>query len=121
MSKVAVVLGIGPGLGMSVAYRFGAEGFAVGVVSRSAGRHDDHVAELAGRGVEATAFAADVGDPDQLRSALAAIRDRLDEIDVAYYGPGAADLDSTPTDVREATADDVRRELETMCTRRCGW
>jgi NAD(P)-dependent dehydrogenase (short-subunit alcohol dehydrogenase family) len=32
-SPVILVLGVGPGLGMSVAQRFGTEGYAVGLVS----------------------------------------------------------------------------------------
>ncbi len=35
-SKVAVVLGVGPGLGATVAHRFAREGFAVGLMARSA-------------------------------------------------------------------------------------
>ncbi|WP_246291808.1 hypothetical protein [Lentzea indica] len=36
MSPTAVVLGVGPGLGMSVAQRFGREGYDVVLLSRSA-------------------------------------------------------------------------------------
>jgi NAD(P)-dependent dehydrogenase (short-subunit alcohol dehydrogenase family) len=114
VSKVAVVLGVGPGLGMSVAHRFGAEGFAVAVVSRSPARHDGYVAALAGRGVDAAAFAADVMDPDALGAVLDAVRARFGAIDVVYYGPGAIDPDYRPMDVRETTAADVRKAMEVV-------
>jgi NAD(P)-dependent dehydrogenase (short-subunit alcohol dehydrogenase family) len=114
MPKVAAVLGVGPGLGMSIARRFAAEGFAVAVVSRSPARHDGYLAELGEHGVEAAAFVADLTDPDQLRAALAAVRDRLGPIDVAYYGPGAIEPGYRPMDVREATAADVRRAMEVV-------
>jgi NADP-dependent 3-hydroxy acid dehydrogenase YdfG len=113
MAKVAVVLGVGPGLGMSIAHRFGAEGFAVGLVSRSAVRHDGYRRALAERGIETAAAVADVSDPGQLAAALAAVRDRLGEIDVVYHGPGAMDLDERPADVSELDADAVRRAMET--------
>jgi NADP-dependent 3-hydroxy acid dehydrogenase YdfG len=112
MAKVAVVLGVGPGLGMSVAHRFGAEGFAVGLVSRGPARHDGYRSALAERGIESTAVAADVSDPAQLAAALSAVRDRLGEIDVVYYGPGAMDLDERPADVSAVGAADVRRAME---------
>jgi NAD(P)-dependent dehydrogenase (short-subunit alcohol dehydrogenase family) len=50
------VLGVGPGLGMSVAHRFGAEGYAVALVSRTATRHADYLRSLADAGVDAAAF-----------------------------------------------------------------
>src|SRR4051794_8976428 len=112
MPKVVVVLGVGPGLGMSVAHRFGAEGFAVGLVSRSADRHDGYRSALAERGVETTAVAADIRDPAQLTAALSAVRERLGEIDVVYYGPGATDLSERPSDVSETGADAVRSAME---------
>src|SRR3954454_4639722 len=113
MAKVAVVLGVAPGLGMSIAHRFGVEGFAVGLVSRSAARHDGYRRALAERGIGSAAVVADVSDPAQLAAALATVRDRLGEIDVVYYGPGAMDLDERPVDVSEVDADAVRRAMGT--------
>jgi NAD(P)-dependent dehydrogenase (short-subunit alcohol dehydrogenase family) len=84
---VLFVLGAGPGLGMSVAHRFGAEGYAVALVSRSATRHADYLRSLADAGVEAAAFTADAADPAQLRAAVDAARARFGRIDVGYYGP----------------------------------
>jgi NADP-dependent 3-hydroxy acid dehydrogenase YdfG len=112
MSKVVVVLGVGPGLGMSVAHRFGAEGFAVGLVSRGADRHDGYRSALAERGIETTAVAADIRDPAQLTAALSAVGERLGEIDVVYFGPGATDLSERPSDVSETGADAVRSAME---------
>jgi NADP-dependent 3-hydroxy acid dehydrogenase YdfG len=86
---VLLVLGAGPGLGMSVAHRFGAEGYAVALVSRSAARHADYLQSLTEAGVEAAAFAADAADPKQLRAAVDAARTRFGRIDVGYYGPAA--------------------------------
>jgi len=86
---VLLVIGVGPGLGMSVAHRFGAEGYAVALVSRSSTRHADYLKSLADAGVEAAAFVADAADPGALRSAVDAVRDRFGRIDVGYYGPAA--------------------------------
>ncbi|MDT5000198.1 MAG: hypothetical protein QOK12_2303 [Mycobacterium sp.] len=86
---VLLVIGVGPGLGMSVAHRFGSEGYAVALVSRSPTRHADYLKSLADAGVEAAAFVADAADPGALRSAVDAVRDRFGRIDVGYYGPAA--------------------------------
>jgi NAD(P)-dependent dehydrogenase (short-subunit alcohol dehydrogenase family) len=111
MSKTAVVLGVGPGLGMSMARRFAGEGFDVAVVSRSDARHARYVAEL---GSGSAAFVADVTDPEQLQSAIDRIRDRFGGIDVVYYGPGAADPAHRPADIREIGPDDVRTAMEVV-------
>jgi short-subunit dehydrogenase len=84
-----VVLGAGPGLGMSVAHRFGAKGYAVALISRSARRHPDYLKSLADAGVDAAAFTADAADPKQLRGAVEKVRARFGRIDVGYYGPAA--------------------------------
>jgi NAD(P)-dependent dehydrogenase (short-subunit alcohol dehydrogenase family) len=74
---------------MSVAHRFGAEGYAVALVSRSAARHGDYLRSLAEADVEAAAFVADAADPQALHRAVDAVRDRFGRIDVGYYGTAA--------------------------------
>ncbi|UVS82381.1 SDR family NAD(P)-dependent oxidoreductase [Actinokineospora sp. UTMC 2448] len=126
----AVVLGVGPGLGMSVARRFGREGFDVVLVSRSADRHPDYLAALRADGVAATAYAADVRDTPALLSVL----DHVGPVDMLYFGPGAADLDNLPAPITETTraavdaamagiypaVDAVRRVLPGMVERGSG-
>src|ERR687889_694925 len=58
--KVIAILGAGPGLGLSIARRFGREGFAVALVSRTSARHPAYLQEL--EGIDAHAYAADVPD-----------------------------------------------------------
>jgi NAD(P)-dependent dehydrogenase (short-subunit alcohol dehydrogenase family) len=82
---------------MSVAHRFGKEGYAVALVSRSATRHADYLGSLADAGVDAAAFTADAADADSLRHAVEAARAHFGRIDVGYYGP--ADLGSLFGDI----------------------
>ncbi|KUN75854.1 dehydrogenase [Streptomyces bungoensis] len=86
MSTVAIV-GAGPGLGAAVARRFGREGFRVALVARDRERLDDLVAELAGEGVEARGFAADVRRPEELAAALKAAAGALGPVEVLQYSP----------------------------------
>jgi short-subunit dehydrogenase len=59
MPAIAVV-GAGPGLGLSIAKRFGREGFVVGLISRTQKNLDPLTAELNAAGIMAAGFAADV-------------------------------------------------------------
>lgn len=109
--KVAVVIGVGPGLGMSIAHRFGREGHTVALVSRNDTRHAGYVASLAAAGVDAVSHVADVRDAERLRSVLDAVAERYGRIDVVYYGPGAADEGALPRPITETGAADVREAM----------
>ncbi|GGU55011.1 SDR family NAD(P)-dependent oxidoreductase [Lentzea flava] len=107
MSPTAVVVGVGPGLGMSIAHRFGREGYEVVLISRSEGRHAGYVAELAEAGVKARAFAVDVRDREVLLSTL----DKIGPVDVVYYGPGATDLSEVPVEITSITSADAQEAM----------
>lgn len=107
MSPTAVVLGVGPGLGMSIAHRFGREGYDVALVSRRGDRHANYLKSLADAGVRGRAFAVDVRDREQLLSTL----DEIGPVDVVYYGPGATDLNDAPGEITSTTSDDARTAM----------
>ncbi len=86
MTTIAIV-GAGPGLGAAVARRFGAEGFAVGLISRNQERADGLAAQLVGDGVQAKGFAADVRKPETLAGALESVTETLGPIEVLQYSP----------------------------------
>lgn len=110
-NKTAVVLGAGPGLGMSIAHRFGREGYRVALVSRSDTRHGAYLDSLAEAGVEAAAFTADLGDSARLDTVLDEILARFGTIDLAYYGPAAID-GPMPGPITEADSASVRAAME---------
>jgi NADP-dependent 3-hydroxy acid dehydrogenase YdfG len=107
MSRTAVIVGVGPGLGMSIAHRFGREGFTTALISRTDTRHADYLRQLADAGVKAEAFTADVTDPDQVKSVL----DRIGPADVVYHGPT---INAPLTSLDKATVDDVRAGMATV-------
>ncbi|OON72253.1 SDR family NAD(P)-dependent oxidoreductase [Streptomyces tsukubensis] len=96
MSKVIAVFGAGTGLGASVARRFGREGFRVALVARRGDRLAALAEELAGEGIEATPFTADLSKPEEVPALVEAIRDRLGRIDVIEYGPIGGEQGFTP-------------------------
>jgi short-subunit dehydrogenase len=112
--STAVVIGVGPGLGMSIARHFGRAGHTVALVSRSDTRHAGYRAELAATGIEAEAYVADVNDREQLAAVVDAIEAKQG-IDVLYYGPGAGDV-SRPAPITETTADEVRAAMGSVYT-----
>ncbi|GAA4492116.1 SDR family NAD(P)-dependent oxidoreductase [Actinoallomurus oryzae] len=114
MKKTVVVLGVGPGLGMSIAHRFGREGYAVALVSRSGSRHGGYLSALADAGVEASALTADVRDRDRLWSVLDTIADRHGSVDVVYYGPGAVDPSARPVPIDRIGSDAVRESMSAV-------
>ncbi|WP_157018511.1 SDR family NAD(P)-dependent oxidoreductase [Cryptosporangium arvum] len=97
--KPILIVGAGPGLGLSMARRFGRDGHPVALISRRPDRHDAYVSSLRADGVTAIAVAADVTDPDRTRAAVATVTDRLGPIGTLYYGPGAADPTAHPVPI----------------------
>ncbi len=105
-----VIIGAGPNLGQAVARRFGREGFAVGLVSRTQSKLDDLASELEGDGITAAGRAADIRDPDALAAAIGALAEQLGPVEVLSYSPLPAPEFMKP--VLETTVDDVRGPLE---------
>jgi NADP-dependent 3-hydroxy acid dehydrogenase YdfG len=86
MTTIAII-GAGKGLGLTVARRFGREGFAVALISRNQHRVDDLAATLAAEGITAAGFTANVRDADSLTAALEAATAALGPIEVLQYSP----------------------------------
>jgi NAD(P)-dependent dehydrogenase (short-subunit alcohol dehydrogenase family) len=97
--KVAAVVGVGPGLGASVARRFAA-GYAVALVARRADYLNQVAAEMQKQGHEAIAVPADAGNSAEVVKAFKTIRERLADPEVLVYnaaaGPFGALADITP-------------------------
>jgi NADP-dependent 3-hydroxy acid dehydrogenase YdfG len=105
-----VIVGAGPNLGLAIARRFGREGMAVGLVSRTQPKLDDLAQQLAGDGIRAAGAAADIRDPDALAGAITKLADHLGPVEVLEYSPLPAKEFMKP--ILETSADDVRGPLE---------
>ena len=101
--KVAIVSGVGPGLGRSIALALAAQGAAVALGARRSAVLDEVAAEIRDAGGRCTSVVTDLTDPAQARALVAAARDEFGSVDVlvnnafdtnAEYAPLAeADLD----------------------------
>lgn len=76
-ASVAIVTGGAGGIGQGIARRLARSGFAVGIVDRDRAGAEAVCASLAALGVATGAAEADVTDDAQVRSAFAALRERL--------------------------------------------
>lgn len=114
MPKVLAVLGVGPGLGLSIAHRFGREGFTTALVSRTDKRHATYHASLAEAGITAHTYTADVTDAAQLRAVLDRITAEVGELDTVYFGPADAGSGGAITPLAEAGPGDLRAAFESF-------
>ena len=88
VDRVAVVLGVGPGLGIAVAKRFTREGFALGIMTR---RENISAVqeELKSTDGETLAVLADATDPASVAQAFDRVRSELGDPAVFIYNAGA--------------------------------
>ena len=101
-NRVALVTGVGPGLGASLARRFARGGFAVGLAARRSTFIDDLTREIANGGGNAIALVADVSRPAEVRSAVERVRAELGTISVLLHNASSSAgdglLETTPED-----------------------
>jgi NAD(P)-dependent dehydrogenase (short-subunit alcohol dehydrogenase family) len=89
-----VVIGVGPGIGVSVARRFAREGFPIGVIARSQGTVDAALAAVSDSNVAAYGRTANAGDEVALVSALDELVEHLGVPDVVIYNAAIIQFDS---------------------------
>ena len=87
---VAVVAGVGPGLGASIARRFAEGGCNVGLVARSGSYLDSLATDLP---TTAVAAPADLADSDAVSEAFDEIRAELGPVDAVVHNASAASWD----------------------------
>lgn len=74
---IAVVIGVGPGLGASLAKRFAAGGYSIALISRSEKTLEPVQKELEQQGHTAISVPADAGDVSSLKNAFNSIRTKF--------------------------------------------
>lgn len=107
MANTAVIAGIGPGFGESLAHYLSEEGYDIAVLSRSGEYLDSFTTELAQAGIDAIGVPTDITQPDQVSSAFDEIeRDlgtpELLSIQASQEGGWATIEDLTPESFKQA-------------------
>lgn len=96
---VAVVVGVGPGLGAALARRFATDGYSVACLARSEDKTKALADEIGGKG-----FAVDATDPQSLRKTFAAIRESLGPVHTLLWNVGGGvfgDIDEVKLEALE--------------------
>lgn len=88
MNKLIVIIGAGPGLGLSVAKRFAKEGFDSVLVARNEAALKEMCGELSQNGAKSYYTTADVADEKQLATILLAIENEYGTPDCVVYNTG---------------------------------
>ncbi len=108
------IVGAGPGLGLSIARRFGANGFAVALLSRTQAKLDELAGQLGAEGIDAAGFTADVLDRPSLVDAFARVRERFGDVDVLEYSPAPHTPTPAlaPVDALELTVETIQPQID---------
>jgi NAD(P)-dependent dehydrogenase (short-subunit alcohol dehydrogenase family) len=93
----AVIVGVGPGLGLALARIFADAGHPVALLARDMARLETYVAQLDAPGRPVRGYGADAGNPASLRSALRTAFADLGAPEVLVYNAALLRSD-TPTD-----------------------
>ena len=117
---VAVVMGVGPGLGASLARRF-AEKYAVAINARTPDYLRTLAAEIRGRGGVAFEVPGDVANREQVADVFKLIREQLGEPDVLLFNAAAGPFGS----ISEVTAEQFENCMRVnalgafLCAKEC--
>ena len=87
---VAVIAGVGPGLGASLARKFAKEGCRLALLARSSDFLESFSEELRRDRTEILAIPTDVGEPEQVTAAFERIHQRLGPVDLLVNNASAS-------------------------------
>ena len=109
-----VIVGAGPGLGLSIGKVFGRHGFTVALVARDQAKLDALAGQLGELGIDAAGFAADIMDRPSLVEAFKQIEQRYGAVDVLEYSPAPHTPvpGITMTGPIEATVENLQPQIE---------
>lgn len=89
MSRVAIVVGAGPGVSGSFARLLADDGWDVGLVGADQGVLDELRTDLEGRGATVGTARADVTDTEAAAAALTRMADHTGRVDLLHFNPSA--------------------------------
>lgn len=110
-NPVALIVGVGGGLGAALGRRFARAGMAVALAARSGRTSEPLAAEIEDGGTRARAYAADATDEAAVIDLFERLRGDLGEPDLVVYNAGAYQRAS----ILEASAEDFERCWRTGC------
>ena len=83
--KVAVIIGVGDGIGLAVASKFARAGYRVAMVARHAEKLEQYSQRIQGSGYQAKGYSTDAGNPQSLKETLQQIQQEMGPVDTLVY------------------------------------
>ncbi len=115
-NPVIVVVGAGPGVGASVARRFGREGYDVALIARTAPALDALGKDLQAEGITTGWTRLDVADADELTEAVTRFGRQSGRIDVLHFNLSTFRRQDPLHLSADELLDDVRRGVASLLT-----
>jgi len=83
------LIGMGPGMGLSIARRFGREGYEILMLARHPGKLAEFAALLEKEGIACRSYAANIADPAAFTQMLEMVVAEHPDIDILHYNASA--------------------------------
>lgn len=103
MKKTILIIGMGQGLSLGIAEKFGQEGYKIGMISRSADKLLGFQTNLKEQNIESEFATADVADTNQMLQAIEEIKSKLGNISILQYNA----VDYRMKNLMEETVEDL--------------
>lgn len=103
-----VIVGAGPGLGLSLAKKFGKNDFNVALIARNQESLNNFQTSLSELNINSAGFAADVTNEQQLADAFSEVRAAFGQTDVLVYNAGVI----APVSAAETTAQIANQHMQ---------
>src|SRR5579864_3821205 len=113
MTRIALITGAGSGIGKASALALADAGWSLALCGRRVERVEPVAAEARGRGVEALALQADVGDPASVAALFDQVRDCFGRLDLLFNNAGTG---TPPKPMEELSYEEWRRVVDTNLT-----
>ena len=83
--KTCIIIGVGPGLGLSLVEKFADQGFSVAMVARNSEKLEGYKKDFAKKGLSVHPFPADVSKKKDLSKLLKTIVKKFNRVDVLIF------------------------------------
>lgn len=85
MKKGIIIFGMGPGLSLAIAERFGKEDYKVGMISRNVDNLASFQQYLSTHGITSYFSAADLSNTSEMLLSIEELKEKLGRVDVVFY------------------------------------
>jgi short-subunit dehydrogenase len=103
MNRTILILGMGPGLSLAMAEKFGKEGYHIGMVSRTQKKLEQYQQHLTTLGIASSYAMADLANTEQMIAAIKQLALKTKNINVLFYNA----VDYRMKHIMEETIEDL--------------